>query len=143
MNAIPGLTRETDPTISKHILFSKLKTIDQRRSEIEAGLAKNPPAYQKQELESEYATLGSMRRDCEEALKPRYRVKPDEEQKQRQLALLRMEIKNQTQLAEHAAEKEEAVGNHRSAKLHRLTIPDIPANVAREYGIPYGLLSEV
>jgi hypothetical protein len=150
-NPIPGLTRGTDPTIPKQVLESRLRTIDKRRAEIEAELNRGiGDTYRAQELNAEYSTLGSMRADCEAVLHPPPKpVRSPElewlyaQQRIADIAFLRSTIRQQTDQAEHAAEKEEAAGNHRSAKLHRLSIPEIPVTICRQFGKDLALLAEL
>jgi hypothetical protein len=144
LNAIPNYSRTNDPTIPRAVLEARLKIIDQRRAAIEARLMKGGDTeYAVQELRAEYATLGNARADVDAALRPRPVPKVDEDQRKRDIAFLRMQIKSETELTEHAAEKEERAGNHRAARAHRETIIDIPERVAREYGKDLALLAEV
>jgi hypothetical protein len=143
--------RGTDPTIPKEVLESKLRTIDRRRAEIEALLSRGTDDdYQSQELKAERAALGDMRAECDAILNPKPKPvrtpelqKLYDEQHKRDLLFLRATIKQQTEHAEYAAQREEAAGNHRSARLHRLTIPEIPVQVCKEYGKDLALLAEL
>jgi hypothetical protein len=65
------------------------------------------------------------------------------QQREADLGFLRLTIRQQTEHAEHAAQKEEAAGNHRAARIHRLTIPEIPEQVCREFGKNPALLAEL
>jgi hypothetical protein len=151
MHPIPGLVRGVDSAIPRQVLESKLKVIDKRRAEIEALLAHaSADSYQAQELKAERAGLGAMRHDIDAVLNPKpvpprspELEKAYAEQRARDVALLRITIKQRTEQIEHAAEKEEAAGNHRSARMHRLTIPDIPTQICAEYGKDVGLLAEL
>jgi delta 1-pyrroline-5-carboxylate dehydrogenase len=151
-NSIPGLTRGVDSQIPRQVLESRLKTIDKRRAEIEAILNSrgNDESYQAQELVGESAALGAMRAEIDEVLSPR--AKPErhpvlqkayDEDHQRDLNLLRTAIRQQTEQLTYAAEKEEASGNHRQAKILRLQIPELPEQICREYGKSLELLAEI
>jgi hypothetical protein len=149
---IPGLSR-TDPTTQKQILDAKLKLIDQRRAEIESYLTSVNPnldSYHNQEIQAELTALNIERAEIEDILHPpaKPRRSPElqklyQEQRQRDVEFLRQAIRQEIENTEHAAQKEEAAGNHRSAKLHRLTIPDIPEQVCKQYGKNPALLAEV
>lgn len=152
LNSIPGLTRGTDPTIPRQVLEAKLKVIDRRRHEIESLLATytNEDSYHASEIKSEYAALGNVRAEIDEALHPKVKARRSPElaklyleQRERDLSFLRTVIREQTQNAEYAAQKEEAAGNHRQAKLIRLGIPDIPEQVCKEFGKNPALLAEI
>lgn len=151
-NPIPGLVIGTDPTIPKQVLEAKLKVIDKRRAEIEAYLnaTANKDSYHAQEIKSEYASLGNMRAEVDGALNPRPKPRRSPElrkvyqdQRDRDLKFLRATIKQQTEQTEWAAQKEEQAGNHRQARILRLTIPDIPEQVCKEFGKNPELLNEV
>ena len=90
-----------------------------------------------------------MRAECEAALNPKPKPARScelqrlyDEQRKRDIAFLRATIKQQTEQAEYSAQKEEAAGNHRSARIHRLTIPEIPESVCHEFGKDPTLLAE-
>ena len=150
-NSIPNYSRAVDSSIPKQVLESKLKNIDKRRAEIELYLTHvNPDSYHAQEIKAEYAALGNLRAEVDGALNPRPKAEPHPtlakayaEDRARALVQLRSAIKQQTQQTEHAAEKEEAAGNHRQAKILRLTIPEIPERVAKEFGADLSLLTEI
>lgn len=145
---IPGLVRGTDPTLPRQVLESKLKVIDKRRAEIEAILAQTPAdSYQAQELRAERVALASMRYEISQVLnpKPQPKLSPAElrardEQRARDVELLRVTIRQRTEQIEFNAQREESAGNHRAARMHRLSIPDIPEQVCREYGKDLELL---
>ena len=135
--AIPQLERGQDTTLQKpvqrSVLEAKIKVIDKRRAEIEAKLATNPPEYESQELHLELQGLNELRLECDEVLNPRPKerrhpalAKAYAEQRERDIHNLRGAIKHHTENATWAAEQEERAGNFRSARLHRMTIPDIP-----------------
>ncbi len=56
---------------------------------------------------------------------------------------LRLTVRQQIEHATFAAEREEAAGNHRSARIHRLTVPEIPVQVCKEFGMDPALLAEI
>jgi hypothetical protein len=151
LHPIPGLVRGIDPTIPRQVLESRLKTIDKRRAEIEAALGHGTDDnYQAQELRAEGQALGDMRAEIEAVLNPRQAPKRSPElqklydqQREADKLFLRVSIRQRTEQIEHAAQKEEAAGNHRSARLHRLTIPEIPEQVCREFGKDLALLAEL
>jgi hypothetical protein len=152
MLSIPGLTRGTDPTIPKQVLKAKLKAIDKRRAEIEALLNHGPNEddYCSQELNAERQALGLMRAEIDEVLnpKPTPARSPElqklyEQQRQRDVEFLRVAIRHEIQNTEYAAQREEQAGNFRAAKLHRLTIPEIPERVCKEFGKDLSLLAKL
>jgi hypothetical protein len=149
---IPGLTR-TDPTIPKQILEAKLKLVDQRRAEIESYLTSVNPnldSYHNQEIRAELSSLNIQRGEIQDILHPKAKPRrsPElqklyQEQRQRDVEFLRHAIRQEIENTEHAAQKEEAAGNHRSARLHRSMIPDIPEQVCKQYDKNPVLLAEV
>jgi hypothetical protein len=91
-----------------------------------------------------------MRAEIDQALRPtpKPRRSPElaklyYEQRDRDITFLRATIKQQIEQTEHAAQKEEAAGNHRAARIHRLTIPEIPEQVCKEFGKNPALLAEI
>jgi hypothetical protein len=150
-HVIPQMVRGVDPQIPKQVLQSRLKTIDKRRAEIETLLGQgNGGSYRAQELHSELEDLGNARYECEQALNPPKKAalspalkKLYAEQKKRDIANLRTAIRQQTEQAEHAADKEASAGNHRQAKLIRMSILEIPQTCCREGGYSVALLAEI
>lgn len=151
MDQIPGLKRGSDPTVPRQVVESKLKVIDRRRAEIEAALSHGADdSYKAQELEAERRALGDMRAECEAILNPKPKpTRPPQlealyvRQRKADIQFLRTTIKQQVEQTEHAAEKEEAAGNYRAARLHRLTIPDLPLAICQEFSKDPGLLAEL
>jgi hypothetical protein len=152
LNPIPGLQRGLDPTLPKQVLEAKLKVIDKRRAELEAVLNNGhlDDTYKAQELQAEYSSLGAMRYAIDAVLNPKPKParhpalqKVYDEDRKRDVALLRDAIRQQTEQTEHAADKEEAIGNHRQARILRLTIPEIPEQVCQEFHKDLALLAEI
>jgi hypothetical protein len=154
---IPGLAR-TDPNVPRSGLELRLRRIDKRRAEIEAKLTalgdsssprSRPESPARVELEAELATLNNLRREAELILRP---PKPTpipalerarEVQRAADISFLRAEIIQQTAIAEAAAQKLEAAGEHRQARLQRSLIPELPERLCREFGKDPALLAEI
>ncbi len=123
--------------IEKQILQSELAGVDRRRAEVEATLASLPPYnpncpdYRRQELDAEYRELGSMRRDIEEKLHPKDEPKPLSPERKRQIEGV---IRQQEQNTRWNIERCEKLGDHRQAKILRLSLLDIPRRVFAEFG---------
>jgi hypothetical protein len=150
-NPIPGLTRGADPTLPRQVLAARLKVIDKRRAEIEVQLNHSQDDdYRSQELKAERQTLGDMRSEIQRVINPPPKARRSPElralyaqQRDADLEFLRVTIKQQTEQTEWAAQKEEAAGNHRQARILRLTIPEIPEQVCKEFGKNPTLLAEI
>jgi hypothetical protein len=151
---IPGLSRtHLDPTVPRQILESKLKRIDIRLSEIDEYLSQvntNTASYHGQEIQSERESLVILRAEITEQLNPSAKParspelqKLYQDQKQKDIAFLKVAIRHEIQNIEHAALKEEQAGNHRAAKLHRLSSIDAAEEVCRQYGKDPALLAEL
>ena len=89
-------------------------------------------------------------RRCEAILAPQAAPKPTpqllaalERQRHEDIKFLRATIKQQIEQTEWDAAREDNAGNHRQARLLRLTIPDIPAAACKEYGKDLALLAEL
>jgi hypothetical protein len=86
-----------------------------------------------------------MRADIDAVLRPKVKERRSPElqklyqdQREADLKFLRTTIRQQTEQTEYAAQKEEAAGNHRQARILRLTI-----QVCKEFGKNPALLAEV
>ena len=94
--------------------------------------------------------MGNMRADIDAVLRPKVKERRSPElqklyqdQREADLKFLRTTIRQQTEQTEYAAQKEEAAGNHRQARILRLTIPEIAEQVCKEFGKNPALLAEV
>src|SRR5689334_4006824 len=141
LSHIPGLMR-TDPSVPRSGLELRLRRIDRRRAQIEAQLTalgdsnsfrSRPDSPQRVELETELRDLNNSRREAELILRPPPKPQriPELEraraaQCEADKAFLRTEIRQQTDITEAAAQKLEAAGEYRQARLQRSLIPELP-----------------
>jgi len=135
-----------DAALPRQVLETRLKTIDQRRAQLEAELAHIPESYERQERRE----LGDMRAEVEAILRPapitaRHPHLENMYRRQRQadVAFLRIAIRQEREHVEFAAEREAAAGNHRAARLHRLGLPMVPETICKQFGKDPALLSEI
>jgi hypothetical protein len=151
-NNIPSLVRNNlDPSVPRAALEAQLKVIDRRRSELETLIARLPDqSYASNELKSERALLGDMRRGINDLLRPKPLEPPDPtllaqeaEDRKRDVNLLRITIKQRTEQTLAQADKCAETGDFRQSKIWRLTVPDIPLQVCKEYGLDPALLEDV
>jgi hypothetical protein len=151
LRTIPNLIRNNlDPTVPRSALEAQLKQIDKRRSELEERIARLPDSYEANELKSERALLGDLRRDIDFQLRPATPTAPDPallkqmaEDRRRDINLLKITISQRTEQTIAQADRCAETGDHRQAKIWRLTIPEIPLQICKEYNLDPALLDDV
>jgi hypothetical protein len=150
-----GFPTVVDPSTHQSILAHKIKIIDRRRAELEPMIAQlkaagGPPSTKLDELECERRDLLNQRRECESILHPARKPARTPElerlytrQREADKLALRVSLRHRTEQAIAAAEALEAQGEHRQARLTRATIPELAAQIIREFNFDPALLSEL
>ena len=157
MPAVGGVLHDTtktlDPALSHAVLRSKLKRLDKRRAEIEVLLGMKRPGdvetHQSLELRSELQNLNALRIEIEQTLKPpKVEVSAPlaaamAKQRQRDISNLRSMIAEHTRIIQWNADRAEQTGDHRSARLFRQELLDLPESLCRQFKLDPSLLDEV
>ncbi len=137
-------------SLPRRALETRLAVIDRRLEDIETTIAEGDDSYRAQELQHEKATLFALRRQVENLLHPPAEPKPDPAiarmyaaQKERDLAFLRMAIRERCENLEYNAVREESCGNFRQARMLREQLPLVPEEICAEYGKDVALLGEI
>ncbi len=127
----------------QQILEMRLTSIDRRFAEIDARLPTcGNDSYVHQELSTERQNLVLNRNVADlrlREIKGEVQVDPDRakrmtEDEQRRAKLIKRQIEERRETGEAFVAKLEAQGEFQQARIHRLALLDIPAQVAREFG---------
>lgn len=145
--------KSVDPTLPRSALTSRLKTIDRRRSEIEALLNLKKPTdketHHSLELRTELANLNALRRGIDEILHPvavkehAHITAAKAKQWVRDLANLKAMIRQQREHLEWNIEREAAAGSFGQARLLREQLLTLPEDICAEYKLDLSLLEEL